>query len=219
MLKSRKLISIIFLNLGIFFSFSEDILSNELWNGFYEGMTPNQVKSRLSTIMKVRWIRDIKNERFSLPWIAEVDDWEMPYDRVFEVETDETQYLNINGEPKFYFNENKLYHIHIYYNLTGDEIYQKLFEKYGKPQKVIPKKIFSSFGTLESLNVKYNYTYIWEKNNEDTYIHYHNIQPKEKTYLNVVHFYNPKNKKKYDILSAQEEKRKEKQQMIEKMVF
>lgn len=188
---------IIFLILFVFVSiiFAE---RNELWNGFYEDMTPSQVSARVKEVLHPIKINDvIKGENAGRDdFNYNEGDIDMPYTRFIEVKTNNEAYMqktyygmSPSHQIRFCFYENKLFHIQVLYNLTGNDVVAQLRKKYGECiQKT--KVVFEDWS--------YCYEYVFKSANSETFVRYLNYG--ETVYYDsyFVHYYNPKYKSEYE---------------------
>lgn len=184
---------------------------NELWNGFYEEMTPSQVMMRAKEILKPMDIDDSNNYTFKRNeyyFYNKDSDYDRPYTRCIKIKTKLEEYMQItsyNSEPSyqigFYFFNDKLFHVQVLYNLYGNDIMKNLQKKYGEYKKKIKRE-------HDFWGYSYDYEYIFKSLDSETLIRYYNAYESQLHEYAFVDYYNPKFKAEYDKQIEEKKNRK-----------
>lgn len=184
---------------------------NELWNGFYEDMTPSQVSARVREILRPTKVNDvIKGENAGRNDFnyneGEID---IPYTRFIEVKTNLEEYMQKTYygmsplyQIRFCFYENKLFHIQVLYNLSGNDVVKQLQKKYGECVQRTKRSFEDMFGSHT-----YYYEYIFKSANSATFVRYLNYSEETLSDYYFVHYYNPKYKIEYEKQMSEKKER------------
>ena len=122
----KTIIMIFFLFFSITF-----IYATELWNGFSDNMTQEDVQARLM-LLDNETIITSKTGKLTpyREWSSIlVNDW--PKGAFVQIEASSKQIHKVI----FYFYENFLFHIKLNYTISNEDIFYHLKEQYGSPKK------------------------------------------------------------------------------------
>ncbi len=200
----------------------------ELWNGFCSGMSPNQVRSLIAQKITVTKIKESEDKYFmnGTQYIGGEysPKFTRPYTKKIEIRTNAREFYQddfFSDQIIFYFANNELYHVCVLYNLTGNEIYENLCNKYQTPYKTEERSFYNNYNDFYPS--AYHYEYFWKKENFNVY--FLNYAENYKTSFYYVHFFDSNYKERYDSEKNQKEENLKQQQEIEnqenlkKMVF
>lgn len=146
----------------------------ELWNGFTDEMTKNQVIARADKLLNSKgydctW--ELNGRSGSIPRIFSADDrlndFALPT-ALFKYRSPNREFENIHGNIEFYFYENKLYAIEIHWNTDiQDAVIQKAIDNYGTDYEL--KDDFAYYITTPQYNFDAK-VYCWNKNGKKVYL-------------------------------------------------
>lgn len=146
----------------------------ELWNGFTDEMTKNQVIARANKLLKAEgydctW--ELNGRSGSIPRIFsandQLNDFALPT-ALFKYKSPNSEFENIHGNIELYFYANKLYAIEIHWNTNiQDSVIKKAIDNYGANYEI--KDDFDYYISTPEYNFDAK-IYCWNKNGKKVYL-------------------------------------------------